>query len=73
MICELVFTDLIFLFADNTHGSLSPNFLHYIFNNLSLYLYGFDFVSMCGFWKYFLSRGISVCFFQVSQWRWKDH
>ena len=39
MICELFFTDLIFLFADTTHKSLTPNFVHYIFNNLSLYLY----------------------------------
>ena len=47
MICELFFTDLIFLFADTTHKSLTPNFVHYIFNNLSLYLYGCDFVCVC--------------------------
>lgn len=62
MICELFFTGLIFLFADATHGSLSPNVLHYIFNNLSLHLYGFDFVCVCVL-EAFLSRGISICFF----------
>ena len=61
MICELFFTDLIFLFADTTHKSLTPNFVHYIFNNLSLYLYGCDFVCVCVcvFWKYFSPEGVA--------------
>lgn len=44
-IYELSFTDslLIFLFADATHGSLCPHFLHYIFIDLSVYLCGSEF------------------------------
>ena len=67
MTYELLFTDLllILLFADTTHASLRLHFVHYIFNNLSLYLYGLIFLWILGYFPsrailYFLLLGASV-------------